>query len=117
MPPPSDPITFLCTVGFAIAEVFGVGLWTFALFRTGLSVFYIMIVAGVLGFVLSVVNLVLFYNPPFVPQFLGRTAYAPFFYVFIWSQLLSFVLALVGFTLMVRWMCTAQRRLQSTTQV
>ena len=102
MPQPYDYITFFCTVGFVIAYLFGVGLWLFGLFQTRLSFFYVLIVAAVLGLVLSVTNVAIYYDPKFMPSLLGPRGFELFFYWYIWLLLFQYVLSLIGLTIMVR---------------
>jgi hypothetical protein len=107
MPRPQDYITFFCTVGFVIAHLFGVALWSFGLLRTHLAFFYILIVSALLGLGLSVINVFVYYNPQLMPGLLGPRGFAVFFYCYIWLLLFQFVLGLIGATIMIRWISRA----------
>jgi hypothetical protein len=104
---PHDYITFFCTVGFVIANLFGLALWVFGLFRTGLRFFYLLIVSALLGVALSTINVFIYYDPQFMPGLLGPRVFVVFFYCYIWLLLFQFVLSLIGATFMVRWMSRA----------
>lgn len=106
---PIDYATFFCTVGFVIANLFGLALWLFGLFRTGLWFFYVLIFSALAGVVLSMINVIVYYDPQFMPRLLGAPGFAFFFYVYIWLLLFNFVLSLIGSTFIVRWICTARQ--------
>ena len=107
---PRDWVTFLCTIGFVIAQLFGLALWLFGLFRTRLSFFYIIIVAALLGLALNIMNVFVYYDPQLMPSLLGERGFAVFFYSYIWLLLFQFVMGLIGLTFMVRWICRATQR-------
>jgi len=100
---PYDYPTFLCTVGFIIANAFAVGLWAVALCAIRLRFFWILLVASGLGFLLAVVNCAIYYDPRPMPDLLGSAGFKFFFYCYTWALLLQFVATLVGLTIMVRW--------------
>jgi hypothetical protein len=114
---PSDLITFSCTIGFVFGQIYSLGLSIFGLFRTGFWFFYIGIFCACLGFILAVVNAALYFDPPFLPQLLGRQLYAFFFYSYIWLLLLNFIISLAAVTIMVRWIAAAQNRLKDAVNV
>ena len=107
---PHDWITFLCTLGFVIAQLFGVALWLLGLFRTRLSFFYILIISGLLGLALSTINVFVYYDPQLMPSLLGQRGFVVFFYSYIWLLLFQFVVGLIASTIMVRWICRASQR-------
>ena len=117
MPRPVDYPAFFCTVGFVIAYLFGLGLWLFGLLRTRFSFFYVLIAAAVLGLVLSVINVVVYYDPKFMPALLGPRGFALFFYWYIWLLLFQFVLSLVGLTILVRRFSSTLSRANERTEV
>lgn len=100
---PNDPITFFCTLGFVLVHLSFVGLWTFAIWRTRLWFFYITLLVALGASAISIINVVLYYDPVYVQQLLGRQFYAMFFYSFVWAQLCVSFLGLIGSVLMVRW--------------
>jgi hypothetical protein len=100
---PHDYITFFCTGGFVIANLFSLVLWVFGLFRTGLRFFYLLIVSALLGVALSAINVFIYYDPQFMPGLLGPRVFIVFFYCYIWLLLFQFVLSLIGATFMVRY--------------
>jgi hypothetical protein len=102
---PYDYITFFCTVGFVTAHLFSLALWTFGLFQTRLRFFYVLIGSALLGIVLSTLNVLVYYDPRFMPGLLGPRGFALFFYCYIWLLLFQFVLSLIGVMIMVRWIC------------
>ena len=104
---PHDYITFFCTVGFVIAHLFGLALWVFALFQTRLRFFYLLVVSALLGVTLSTINVLVYYDPRFMPGLLGPRGFTLFFYWYIWLLLFQFVLSLIGATIIVRWICRA----------
>ena len=104
---PHDWITFLCTVGFVIGHFFGLALWVFGLFRTRLSFFYILILAALLGLGLSAINVLVYYDPRFMPGLLGQWGFVVFFYWYTWLLLFQFIVSLIGMIIMVRWICRA----------
>jgi hypothetical protein len=91
-----------------IAHSFAVALWMFGLFRTGLRFFYVLIFAALLGLVLALINVVVYYDPHFMPQLLGARGFALFFDCYIWLLLLQFIVSLFGATIMVRWICSVR---------
>ena len=76
---PYDYITFFCTVGFVAAHLFSLALWIFGLFQTGLRFFYMLIVSALLGIILSTLNVLVYYDPRFMPGLLGPRGFALFF--------------------------------------
>ena len=100
---PDNYITFFCSLGLVLAYLFASGLWAYGIFRTGLSFFYILIFAASLGLVLSVINVVFYYDPNFMTGFLGPHGFTLFFYCYIWLLLIHLVIGLIGATMMVRW--------------
>jgi hypothetical protein len=80
-------------------------LWSVALLRTGLGSLYIIVFTAILSVVFSAVQLVLYYNPPFVFQTLGRDGYRIFYYAFVWTQILTVFINIIGIALLVRWIC------------
>ena len=105
---PYDYATFFCTLGFVVANLFGLLLWTFGLFRTGFWFFYVLILSALAGVALSAINVIVYYDPQFMPRLLGAPGFALFFYVYTWLLLFNFVISLVGSAFMVRWICRAQ---------
>jgi hypothetical protein len=103
MPRPDDVTTFLCTLGFLLLHLGFVAMWIFAIWRTRLWFFYIALFVSLLASLLSITNLILYYDPPFVPRVLGREVYAIFFYSFIWVQFAVAVLGFVGTLFQLRW--------------
>ena len=102
---PYDYITFFCTTGFVIAHLFSLALWMFGLFKTRLRFFYVLIVSAILGIVLSTINVLVYYDPKFMPELFGPRGFVVFFYWYIWLLLFQFVLSLIGVTIMVRSLC------------
>jgi hypothetical protein len=109
MSPPHD-LVFVCTVGFVFPQVFFLGLWVFAAWRTRLFFFYIMIVVAVFAVDFSIINVALSYDAPAVLRLLGPQLYVAFFSSFILAQLAVEALSLVGSVLLVRWVVTAYGR-------
>jgi hypothetical protein len=89
--------------------LFRLALWLFGLFRTGLWFFYVLIFSALAGVLLSVINVIVYYDPQFMPRLLGAPGFAFFFYVYIWLLLFNFVLSLIGSTFIVRWICPARQ--------
>ena len=106
---PDDYITFLCALGLVLAYLFALALWAYGIFRTGLSFFYILIFSALLGLVLSAINVVVYYDPRFMPGFLGSHGFTRFFYCYIWLLLIHVVIGLIGATMMVRWILRTTR--------
>jgi len=100
---PNDLITFFCTIGFVVLHLSFVGVWTFAIWRTRLWFFYIALVVAVCASAISVINVILYYDPVYVPRLLGRQFYAMFFHSFVWAQLSVTLLGLINSLFMVRW--------------
>jgi hypothetical protein len=83
-------------------------LWFFGLLRTGLGFFYILILSGFVGVALSAINVIVYYDPHFMPRLLGAWGFAIFFYVYTWLLLVNFIVSLIGSAFMVRWICRAR---------
>src|SRR4051794_21116758 len=110
---PDDFATFFCTAGFVILHLFCLGLWMFSIWRTRLWFFYVFLAVELCAVGLSVVSLILYYNPPSIPRLLGRQLYAMFFYSFIWAQLLTGVAGVIGSIFLLRWLFAAYDREKS----
>ena len=111
---PTDINAFICTLGFVIGNCFAIGLWAVAMWRTGLHFFLLMFIVATVATVLSVVNMVIYYNPPVVIHILGPAKYTALFHIYIYAMVLNFAISLVGFGMIVRWICHAckQRTVQ-----
>jgi hypothetical protein len=105
MPSPSSWMIFSGTTAFLIGNICLLILWSVALLRTRLGFLYIIASTAVLSVVFSVIQSVLYYNPAFVFQALGRDGYQIFYYAFVWTQILNVILNILGITLLVRWIC------------
>ena len=79
------------------------------LFRTGLWFFYVLIFSALAGVILSAINVIVYYDPQFVPRLLGAPGFALFFYAYIWLLLFNFVVSLIGSALTVRWICRVRQ--------
>ena len=64
-----------------------------------------LIVSAILGIVLSTINVLVYYDPKFMPELFGPRGFVVFFYWYIWLLLFQFVLSLIGVTIMVRSLC------------
>jgi hypothetical protein len=102
MPSPSSWMILSGTTAFLVGNICLLILWSVALLRTRLGFLYIIASTAILSVVFSVIQLVLFYNPTFVFQTLGRDGYQIFYYAFVWTQILN---AILGIALLVRWIC------------
>jgi len=95
---------FSGTAAFLVGNICLLILWSVALLRTGLRFLYIIVFTAVLSVFFSVIQFVLYYNPPFVFQTLGRDGYQIFYYAFVWTQILNVVLNILGIALLVPWL-------------
>jgi hypothetical protein len=103
MTAPRDLVTLICAISYVFFGLYGLALWGYALFRTRLSFCYIFVVAGAVGVVLSVVNVVLYTDPYIGIRMLGRVGWRTFYYVFICAQPGGALLGAVGGTILVLW--------------
>jgi hypothetical protein len=102
---PNSWMIFSGTAVFLAGNICLLILWSVALLRTGLGSLYIIVFTAILSVVFSAVQLVLYYNPPFVFQTLGRDGYQIFYYAFVWTQILTVFINIIGIALLVRWIC------------
>jgi hypothetical protein len=105
MPTPTSWIAFSGTAVFLAGNICLLILWSIALLRTRLGFLYIIVFSAVLSVAFSAIQMVLYFNPRFVFQTLGRDGYQIFYYAFVWTQILNVVIELIGISLLVRWMC------------
>jgi hypothetical protein len=91
-------------------NLFALAIWIYGVIRTGLSFFYLMIFVACFAIFLSVVNTAIYYNPPLFVHLLGQRVYGFVFYTYIYSLLLNFIVSLIGFMLMVRWISMSHSR-------
>jgi heme/copper-type cytochrome/quinol oxidase subunit 3 len=96
---------FSGTAAFLVGNICLLILWSVALLRTGLGFLYIIVFSAVLSVVFSIIQLVLYYNPPFIFQTLSRDGYQIFYYAFVSTQIFNVVINIIGITLLVRWIC------------
>jgi hypothetical protein len=79
MPRPHDYITFFCTTGFVIANLFGLALWVFGLLQTRLRFFYLLIVSALFAVALSTINVLVYYDPKLMPGLFGAGRFCALF--------------------------------------
>jgi hypothetical protein len=106
-----DWLTVFCALGFVAGNIFSLTLFFYGVIRTGLWFFYVMVFVAAFGTLLAVVNTVIYYNPPLAIHTLGYAMYRLLFYGYIYSTLGNFILLLLGWTIIVRWICRAYMRL------
>jgi hypothetical protein len=105
MPPPNSWIIPLATAVFLAGNICLLILWSVALLRTGFGFLYIIVFSAVLSVIFSAIQLALSYDRPFVFHTLGRDGYRIFADAFIWTQILSVLINIIGITMLVSWIC------------
>jgi hypothetical protein len=105
MSPPNNWLVFLATAAFIAGNIALLILWSVALLRTGLGFLYIIVFTAVLSVIFSAIQLVLYYDRPTVFQTLGRDGYRIFADAFIWTQILSVLINIIGIAMLVSWIC------------
>jgi hypothetical protein len=105
-----DPLAVICSLGFVIANIFALAVWSYGLRKTGLGFCYVMILVAGVGIILSLVQTLIYYNPTFVLLRLGLPGYRVLFYTCIYSALLTLILSVVASAMIVRWVCKSHQR-------
>ena len=99
---------------FVAGNLYLFALWGFGLFRSGLTFFWILIVSDGAFFLLAAVNAVLAFDAKWVRELIGRDAFVFVFNAYQLLQPFCLLLAVVGHTICVRWIISAQRRASPT---
>jgi hypothetical protein len=104
MTPSRDPTTLICAVLYIILALYAVGLWVFALLRTGMVFCYFYIVAALVGAFISVVSVAMYLDPYIWVRLLGKEGWRISYYFIIVVQPAAYLIGVSDSTILVRWL-------------
>ncbi len=103
MTAPLDLVTCLCALSFIVLGIYALALWIYALVRTGFGFFWLLVIASVLGVIVSIINAALVYDHYVGIRLLGQPGWKIFYYAFYCVQPVESLLSVVGSTILVIW--------------
>lgn len=106
-------IQLIASGAFLVGDLYLLGLWIYAVVRTRLIFFWILTFAGLFYCLLALANAALVFAPEQIrnslgPQFLSVYA------IFLLSQPLNLLVAVIGHTVLVSWVIRAERHERSS---
>jgi hypothetical protein len=104
MTPSRDPTTLICAGLYIFLALYAVGLWVFALFRTGMVFCYFYIVAALVGAFISIVSVAMYLDPYIWVRLLGKAGWKVSYYFIIIVQPAAYLIGVIGSTILVRWL-------------
>jgi hypothetical protein len=102
----------IATLAFVLGDLYLLGLWFYAIARTGLLFFWILAGAGIVFLVLAVINVALAYDLQGIQKLLG-SQFVPLYEIFLAVQPLNLLLGAIGHTMLVRWIVRSHVRATS----
>jgi hypothetical protein len=103
-------IHLLVSIAFVLGNIYLFALWCFALWRTGLVFFWLLAVSAALFLFLAVIQFLLSISTGMAERFLGREVFLISYDAFLAVQPFAFLLAIVGHTVLVRWVVRSHSR-------
>jgi hypothetical protein len=100
----------LVALAFVAGNLYLFALWCFGFWRSGLTLFCILVVSDGAFFVLAAINAVLAINAQWVREVIGRDAFVVAFNVYQLAQPFFLLIAIVGHTISVQWIIRAHHR-------
>jgi uncharacterized membrane protein YhfC len=104
MTPSRDPITLICAGLYITLALYSVGLWAFALFRTGMAFCYFFIIAALFSAFISIVTVVMYLDPYVGVRLFGKLGWRISYYFIIVIQPVGGLIGITGSTMLVRWL-------------
>jgi hypothetical protein len=94
-------VPIVCAALFVVLGIYVLGLWIFALIRTGFFFCYIFVGTGALHLIISAINLALQVDPPIGIRLLGQPGARIFYYAYLWIQPATLFISAIGTTMLV----------------
>ena len=102
--------------GSLLASLYLLGLWWFALRRSGLRFLWLLVASNAFLVITSVIFVAMVLADYTRYEVFGERPYADFIHVFNVAQPLVTILSLIGYTLIVKWILCAQNAGSGATQ-
>jgi hypothetical protein len=110
-----DFITLLCALSYVLFAIYSFALWTFALLRTRLNFCYIFMATAVFSFIISVITVILYWDPYFGLRTFGHAGWRICYYFIVLIQPAASLVSAAGTTVLVVWLVKrSNQAMQST---
>jgi hypothetical protein len=105
-------------MAFVVMDLYLLGLWCFALMRTGRMFFWILAISAAGSLFIAMIGTALScYDSKWWEHIVGPGPFRVFYEVFLAVQPLNFFLAIIGYTILVQWILASQRVISEPAKV